>query len=165
MADEQLRNLGGHPSKLTPELQEQILTAIREGGCTYADACLKVGISTSTFHRWKKKGQEQTKGRFSEFFNELKGAEAGFRAVRLQRIVDAAEKSQVRVRKTVRSMGDGDDGQDLPGGRRGYRAARSQVGRLAARAEISRAIQPEAPGRDRASHEHRTAARHEARHR
>ena len=37
------------PSKLTPELQEQILTAIRKGGCTYADACLKVGISTSVF--------------------------------------------------------------------------------------------------------------------
>ena len=97
------------PSKLTPELQEQILTAIREGGCTYADACFKAGINESTFHRWKQKGQEQDRGRFREFCNELKGAEAGFRAVRLQRIVDAAEKSQVRVRKTVRSMGDGDD--------------------------------------------------------
>ena len=36
----------GRPSKLTPELKEEILTAIREGGCTYADACLKAGIST-----------------------------------------------------------------------------------------------------------------------
>ena len=106
---EQPRNPRGRPSKLTPELQEQILTAIREGGCTYADACFKAGINESTFHRWKQKGQEQDRGRFREFCNELKGAEAGFRAVRLQRIVDAAEKSQVRVRKTVRSMGDGDD--------------------------------------------------------
>ena len=109
MADEQPRNLGGRPSKLTPELQEQILTAIREGGCTYADACLRVGIAKSTFQRWKVKGQEQARGRFSEFSDELKGAEAGFRAVRLQRLVDAAEKSQVRVRKTVRSIGEGDD--------------------------------------------------------
>ena len=109
MADEQPRNLGERPSKLTPELQEQILTAIREGGCTYADACLKVGISTSTFQLLKKKGREQKKGRFSEFLDELEKAEAGFRATRLQRLVDAAEKSQVRIRKTVRSIGDGDD--------------------------------------------------------
>ena len=46
----------GRPSKLTPELKEEILTAIRDGGCTYADACLKVGINESTFHRWKQKG-------------------------------------------------------------------------------------------------------------
>ena len=97
------------PSKLTPELQEQILTAIRKGGCTYADTCLQAGISTSTFHLWKQKGQEQKKGRVSEFLDELKEAEAGFRATRLQRLVDAAEKSHVRVRKTVRSVGEGDD--------------------------------------------------------
>ena len=96
------------PSKLTPDLQEQILTAIRSG-CTYADACLQAGISTSTFHLWKQKGQEQKKGRVSEFLDELKEAEAGFLATRLQRLVDAAEKSQVRVRKTVRNVGEGDD--------------------------------------------------------
>ena len=106
--ENQLRR-AGRPSKLTPELKEEILTAIGKGGCTYADACFKAGIDESTFHRWKQKGQEQDRGRFREFCNELKGAEAGFRAIRLQRIVDAAEKSQVRVRKTVRSMGDGDD--------------------------------------------------------
>ena len=99
----------GRPSKLTPELQEQILTAIREGGCTYADACLKAGISKSTFQLWKKKGQEQKRGHYLDFLDELKEAEAGFRATRLQRLVDAAEKSKVRVRKTVRSVGEGDD--------------------------------------------------------
>ena len=33
---EQPRNPRDRPSRLTPELQEQIRTAIREGGCTYA---------------------------------------------------------------------------------------------------------------------------------
>ena len=107
-ADRQ-RNKGGRPSKLTPELQEEILTSIREDGCTYADACLQAGISESTFHLWKKKGAEQKRGRFSEFSEELKAAEAGFRAVRLKRLVDAAEQSKVKTKKTVRSMGDGDD--------------------------------------------------------
>ena len=106
---EQPRNSRGRPSKLTPELQEQIRTAIREGGCTYADACLRVGIAKSTFKRWKQKGQEQARGRFSDFCDLLEEAEAGFKATRLQRLVDAAEKSKVRVRKTVRSMGEGDD--------------------------------------------------------
>ena len=46
MADEQPRNLGGRPSKLTPELQEQILTAIREGGCTYSAPYLALGSSS-----------------------------------------------------------------------------------------------------------------------
>ena len=104
------------------------------------DACLRVGIAKSTFQRWKVKGQEQARGRFLEFLDELKEAEAGFRAVHLQRLVDAAEKSKVRVRKTVRSMGEGDDArifQEVVG----YRAARSQVGRLAARAEVFRAVQ------------------------
>ena len=106
--ENQLRR-AGRPSKLTPELQEEILTSIREDGCTYADACLQAGISESTFHLWKKKGAEQKRGRFSEFSEELKAAEAGFRAVRLKRLVDAAEQSKVKTKKTVRSMGDGDD--------------------------------------------------------
>ena len=53
--------------------------------------------------------QEQARGHFCDFCNELKEAEAGFRATRLQRLVDAAEKSKVKIRKTVRTMGDGDD--------------------------------------------------------
>ena len=68
------------PSKLTPELKEEILTAIGKGGCTYADACLKAGISTSTFQLWKQNGQEQARGQYSDFSDELKRAEADFRA-------------------------------------------------------------------------------------
>ena len=97
------------PSKLTPELQEQILTASREGGCTYADACRKAGISQSTFHLWKQKGQEQKKGRFSEFSDKLEKAEAEFRAHYLKKIQQAADESSVETRKTIRTIGDGDD--------------------------------------------------------
>ena len=51
------------------------LTAIREGGCTYADACLRVGIAKSTFQRWKVKGQEQARGQFCDFCDLLEEAE------------------------------------------------------------------------------------------
>ena len=70
------------PSKLTPEFQEQIPRSD-------ADACLKAGISKSTFQLWKKKGQEQKRGHYLDFLDELKEAEAGFRATRLQRLVEA----------------------------------------------------------------------------
>ena len=63
------------------------MTAIGKGGCTYADACLKAGISTSTFQLWKQKGQEQQKGRFSAFSAHLKKAEAEFRAHHLKKIL------------------------------------------------------------------------------
>ena len=96
----------GRPSKLTPELKEEILTVIGKGGCTYADACLKAGISTSTFQLWKQKGQEQQKGRFSA---HLKKAEAEFRAHYLKKIQQAADESSVETRKTVRTIGEGDD--------------------------------------------------------
>ena len=74
-------------------------------GCTYADACLKAGISKSTFQLWKKKGQEQKKGQFSDFSDELEEAEADFRAHHLKKI----QESSVETRKTVRTIGDGDD--------------------------------------------------------
>ena len=54
------------------ELKEEILTAIGKGGCTYADACLKAGISTSTFQLWKQKGQEQAQGAIFGFFGRAK---------------------------------------------------------------------------------------------
>ena len=107
--ENQPRRRRGRPSKFTPELREEILTAIRDGGCTYADACLRVGISKSVFQLWKQKGREQKRGHYLDFLDQLKEAEAGFRATRLQELVDAAEKSKVKIRKTVRTMGDGDD--------------------------------------------------------
>ena len=99
----------GRPSKLTPELKEEILTAIGKGGCTYADACLKAGISTSTFQLWKQKGQEQVRGQYSDFSAHLKKAEADYRAYYLKTIQDAAKESSVETRKTTRTAGDGDD--------------------------------------------------------
>ena len=99
----------GRPSKLTPELKEEILTAIGKGGCTYADACLKAGISTSTFQLWKQKGQEQARGQYSDFSDHLKKAEADYRAYYLKTIQDAAKESSVETRKTTRTAGDGDD--------------------------------------------------------
>ena len=70
---------------------------------------LKAGISTSTFQLWKQKGQEQARGQYSDFSDELKSAEADFRAHHLKKIQDTANASSVETRKTTRTAGNGDD--------------------------------------------------------
>jgi hypothetical protein len=72
----------GRPSKLTPELQEKIVTAIRAGN--YAEiAAGYAGIGTTTYYRWMQQGEEQSSGRYREFREAVKAAEgeAEIRAV------------------------------------------------------------------------------------
>ena len=59
--------------------------------------------------RWKQKGQEQARRQYSDFSDELKRAEADFRAHHLKKIQDTANESSVETRKTTRTAGDGDD--------------------------------------------------------
>ena len=48
---------GGRPSKLTPEVQEKIVTAIRAGN--YAQvAAVYAGIGERTFYRWMERGEK-----------------------------------------------------------------------------------------------------------
>lgn len=47
----------GQPPKLTPEVQERIVGAIR-GGAYNETAALFAGISESTFYKWLQKGNE-----------------------------------------------------------------------------------------------------------
>lgn len=74
---------GGRPTKLTPELQEEILDLVREGN--YAKtACLAVGITERTLQHWKARAEEHTNGHeppenekvYVQFFRLLKDAEA-----------------------------------------------------------------------------------------
>ena len=49
---------GGRPSKLTPEVQEKIVTAIRAGN--YAQvAAVYAGIGERTFYRWMELGKSR----------------------------------------------------------------------------------------------------------
>ena len=60
----------GRPSKLTPELKEEILTAIGKGGCTYGG---------------NRRARSRPRGQYSDFSDELKRAEADFRAHHLKK--------------------------------------------------------------------------------
>lgn len=49
------KHAGGRPTKLTDELQEKIITAIR-GGCYVETAVVYAGINKDTFYAWLRRG-------------------------------------------------------------------------------------------------------------
>jgi hypothetical protein len=66
---------GGRPSKLTPELQERICTAIRAGNY-YRAACRYGGIDYANFRVWMLKGGRGRGGKYREFHDAVLRAEA-----------------------------------------------------------------------------------------
>jgi hypothetical protein len=62
------------PTKLSPEVQELIVTAIRAGSFPEpaADAA---GIAPSTYYRWMRLGREETSGPHRDFFEGVRRAE------------------------------------------------------------------------------------------
>ena len=62
-------------TKLTPELQETLVQAIRAGN--YALVAVQyAGISRSTFYRWMQKGQKAATGLYREFYEAIQLAES-----------------------------------------------------------------------------------------
>lgn len=65
----------GRPTKLTPELQERIVQAVRAGN-HFEAAARSAGIAQSTFYRWLERGAEEDDGAYSDFRAALRRAEA-----------------------------------------------------------------------------------------
>lgn len=65
------------PTKLTPELQANIVEAVAKGGY-FKKACQRVGIDYSTFSYWMRKGRREGEGEFFAFFHAIKKAEAEY---------------------------------------------------------------------------------------
>ena len=65
----------GRPTKLTEEVQAAIVESIKRG-CTFKAAALAAGIAEGTFFKWMKRGEQAKKGRFFEFRQAIKKAEA-----------------------------------------------------------------------------------------
>lgn len=65
----------GRPSKLSPEIREKLLSAIRSGNYL-EDACSYAGIDYSTFRRWMIRGEEAQTGEYGEFYETVKSLEA-----------------------------------------------------------------------------------------
>ena len=83
----------GRPSKFTPEVRNRILSAIRNGN-TYEASAHYGGVSYDTLREWIKRGQEETAGEFSEFFEAIKSAEAKAEVESVALIRQAAQEGQ-----------------------------------------------------------------------
>jgi hypothetical protein len=56
----------GRPTKLTPEVKDRLLSALRAGN--YLEpACVYAGISYQTFLNWKERGEREGRGPYFEF--------------------------------------------------------------------------------------------------
>ena len=65
----------GRPTKLSDEVRERIVQAIRAGN--YADAAAQsAGISPSTYYRWMARGEQEASGAFHAFREAVVRAEA-----------------------------------------------------------------------------------------
>lgn len=80
MADEKKKM--GRPTKLTPEVRERILVAVRAGNY-WETAALFAGIDKKTFYNWLKRGNQAKRGIYHDFVHALEkaGAEAEIRDV------------------------------------------------------------------------------------
>ena len=65
----------GRPTKLTPAIHDQIVTAMKAGN--YAEiAARNAGVDESTYYRWMQKGLERPSSVYGEFRQSIREAEA-----------------------------------------------------------------------------------------
>lgn len=79
------------PSKFTPEVTETIIKALQIGA-TYKDAAEAAGVDYDTYNEWVKAGKAAKSGRFYEFSEAVRKAEAQARLNYLSTIAQAAAK-------------------------------------------------------------------------
>jgi hypothetical protein len=66
---------GGRPGKLTPEVQQRLVAAIKAGNYHHA-ACRFASVAYRTFTRWMAKGKKTRRGPFRDFRDAVLKAEA-----------------------------------------------------------------------------------------
>ena len=85
------KNKGGRPSKLTPQLREEIVNSIKAGNWIKT-TCTNVGIDKSTFYDWMKRGEKSKRYTiYKKFYEAVKQAQAFAEAVHVANISKAAE--------------------------------------------------------------------------
>ncbi len=64
----------GRQTKLTPEVRERVVSAIRAGNYARVAAGY-AGIGERTFYQWLQRGREEGTGIYAQFLHAVKGAE------------------------------------------------------------------------------------------
>jgi hypothetical protein len=77
------------PTKLTPEVHARVVKAIRAANY-FKPAAEAAGISEATFHRWMKEGKKAARGKYHDFHEAVKQAQAEVEVELAARILKAA---------------------------------------------------------------------------
>jgi len=83
----------GRPSKLTPELAKMICDGIKLGLPLHV-AAARAGVGRSTFFKWKQRAKTAKSGRYKDFGEQLREADAVAQALLVGRIHDASKRPQ-----------------------------------------------------------------------
>ena len=97
---------GGRPSKLTPQLQDDLCSFIADGH-TQAAACAAVGIAVESFHLWRRKGEASTSGRYFQFSQAFKEADALWEQSHLDNIKAAATQPSYATKTVIKELPNG----------------------------------------------------------
>jgi len=81
----------GRKSKLTPERQKLFVDAVSAGNYIETAAEL-AGVTNVTFYNWMKRGRQTQSGKYFEFLNAIKKAEARAEVMRVSRIAKAGQE-------------------------------------------------------------------------
>jgi transposase len=93
------------PDKLTPEVAQRIVDAIRVGA-TVELAAAAAGVGIRTLYRWKKRGETSTSGKYWEFWERVKKAAAEEELGGVAEIL-LASRPKLIERETVTRLGNG----------------------------------------------------------
>ena len=75
-----MTHAGGRPTLLTPELQETLVSYVRQGAYDWV-AAETVGIGRTTFYRWMAEGEAKPRGKYREFWVKVSRARAEARTL------------------------------------------------------------------------------------
>jgi len=118
----------GRPEKLTPELQQKIVDAIRMGAYIETAAAY-AGINKSTLYDWMRRGARAKSGKYKEFSNAIEKALAESEMRDLAVIAKASQENwQAAAWRLERKFPD----------RWGRRKAKSEIAKIEAETEFIR---------------------------
>lgn len=118
----------GRPEKLTPEVQQKIVDAIRMGAYIETAAAY-AGINKSTLYDWMKRGARAKSGKYKEFSNAIEKALAESEMRDLAVIAKASQENwQAAAWRLERKFPD----------RWGRRKAKSEIAKIEAETEFIR---------------------------
>src|ERR1043165_489028 len=109
---EVVKNLGGRPAKLTPQVKEQILAVLKMDGYVET-ACAFVGISREGFYEWMRRGAREDSGIYKDFAEAVNKATAEGEIRGVSNIQKAANGYDVLKTRTVTEQrpAKGEDGK------------------------------------------------------